>query len=102
MMTNDERQTMDDGRQIRKPARWAVGGGRWAVVFVLLTIVLLLAGCAAIPSQSDVQAPTGGGSFSPEAVAQSFFEDLGTALQDRKLADEQQRSAWVERLAGYF
>jgi len=69
---------------------------------VLLTLVLLLAGCAATPSQGSAQAPAGGGSFSPEAVAQSFFEDLGTALQDPKLADDQQRGEWVERLAGYF
>jgi hypothetical protein len=27
---------------------------------------------------------------------------LGSALRDPKLADDQQRGAWVERLAGYF
>jgi hypothetical protein len=69
---------------------------------VLLTLVLILSACAATPNPNIVEAPAGGGSFSPEAVAQSFFEDLGAALQDPKLADDQQRGAWVERLAGYF
>ena len=73
-----------------------------APLFLLLTIVLLLASCATTPGQSIAQAPPSGGSFSPEAVAQSFFEDLGKALGDPKLADDQQRGAWVERLAGYF
>src|SRR5689334_3090805 len=59
--------------------------------FLLLTIVLLLAGCAAAPNQSIDQAPAGGGSFSPETVAQGFFDDLGSALHDQKLADDQQR-----------
>jgi hypothetical protein len=69
-----------------------------ALAFLALT---LLAGCAATPSQNAPQAPAGG-SFSPEAVTQSFFDDLGEALGDPKLADDQQRGAWVERLAGYF
>lgn len=68
----------------------------------LLIIVLLLTGCAATAGESIDVAPAGGGSFSPETVTKSFFEDLGNALHDPKLADEQQRGAWVERLAGYF
>jgi hypothetical protein len=73
------------------------------LVVALASLVLsLLSACAATPGQSTAQAPPGGGSFSPETVAKSFFEDLGKALEDPKLADDQQRGAWVERLAGYF
>jgi hypothetical protein len=71
-------------------------------ILLLLTIVLALVGCATTPGQSIEQLPAGGGSISPEAVAQSFFDDLNSALDDEKLADDQQRGAWVERLAGYF
>jgi hypothetical protein len=70
--------------------------------FLLLTTALLLAACTTTPGQSADEAPPSGGSISPEAVAQSFFDDLGKALDDPKLADDQQRGAWVERLAGYF
>jgi hypothetical protein len=73
------------------------------VLVVLVSLALsLLAACAATPGQNSAETPVGGGSFSPETVAQSFFEDLGNALADPKLADDQQRGAWVERLAGYF
>jgi len=65
-------------------------------------MLCFLSGCTAISGPSTDQAPAGGGSISPEAVAQSFFDDLGSALADPKLADDQQRSVWVERLAGYF
>jgi hypothetical protein len=68
----------------------------------MLVTLLLLAGCGPTPGPDPVQSTPSGGSFSPEAVAQSFFEDLGNALRDPKLADDQQRGAWVERLAGYF
>jgi hypothetical protein len=98
---NDDRRvrrTMNDERRIRDLTRWLVVVGRWSVVIALC----FLSGCAAIPGPSTDQAPAGGGSFSPEAVAQSFFDDLGSALDDPKLADDQQRGVWVERLAGYF
>ena len=76
---------------------------QWSVVIALTAFVLsLLSACGMTPGQSIVQGTQGGGSFSPVAVAQSFFEDLGNALRDPKLAEEQQRGAWVERLAGYF
>ena len=103
MITNDERRTTNDERRISDLARWSVVGGRWSVVTSLLVFALcFLAGCAATPGQSTDLAPAGGGSFSPEAVVQSFFDDLGSALHDQKLADDQHRGAWVERLAGYF
>jgi hypothetical protein len=69
---------------------------------LLILLALLLAGCASTLDQGSEQAPPSGGSISPEAVAQSFFDDLDKALEDPKLADDQQRGAWVERLAGYF
>jgi hypothetical protein len=101
--TKDERPTTNNQRRTHLARRsWGVGG-RWAVGAALTLFALyFLAACAATPGQSAGQAPPGGGSFSPEAVAQSFFEDLGDALHDQKLADDQQRGAWVERLAGYF
>jgi hypothetical protein len=72
--------------------------GRWSLVIALY----FLSGCAAPPGQNSAQSPVSGGSFSPEAVAQSFFDDLDSALDDPNLADDQQRGVWVERLAGYF
>jgi uncharacterized lipoprotein YajG len=80
----------------------ALSPSRLVSVFVLLIIVLLLTACAITPEQNTAQAPASGGSFSPEAVAQSFFDTLRSALQDPKLADDQQRGMWVEQLAGYF
>ncbi|HEU5100258.1 MAG TPA: hypothetical protein VFU22_14620 [Roseiflexaceae bacterium] len=68
----------------------------------MLAMLLALAGCGVTPGPDGVQNGQAGGSFSPEAVAESFFEDLGSALRDPKLADDEQRGAWVERLAGYF
>jgi hypothetical protein len=68
----------------------------------VLVLLLSLAGCSVTPEPDSSQGAPTGGSFSPEAVAESFFEDLSSALGDEKLADDQQRGAWVERLAGYF
>jgi len=97
-MINDNRQPTTDDRRIRDLTPWLVVVGRWSVVVALCFLV----GCTATPGQIDDQAPASGGSISPEAVAQSFFDDLGKALHDSKLADDQQRGVWVERLAGYF
>ena len=100
---NDERRTTNDERRICAVAVWRLVIGRSSLVVAIATLsLLLLAGCATTPGQSAPEAPAGGGSFSPEAVAQSFFDDLRAALGDPKLADDQQRGAWVERLAGYF
>jgi hypothetical protein len=101
--TNDERRTTNDERRAHLARRkWGVGG-RWSLVIALASLTLsLLSACAAMPGLSSAQAPPGGGSFSPEVVAQSFFDDLRDALRDPKLDDDQQRGVWVERLAGYF
>ncbi len=102
-MMNDERRTTKDERRICDLAAWLLVVGRWSFVVALASLALsLLSACAVTPGQNTAQAPSGGGSFSPEAVAQSFFEDLDKALDDPKLADDQQRGVWVERLAGYF
>jgi len=110
MVKDDQRTTLrrrsgqaTDERRTHLAKRTWVVGGRWSVVAALTMFALcFLAACAATPGQSTAPAPAGGGSFSPETVAQSFFDDLGNALHDPKLADDQQRGAWVERLAGYF
>ena len=116
MITTDKRQATTQPRQDRQTSRqratisadllrcWSadLAFRRSAAIFLPLIIMLLLAGCAATAGQSIDPAPAGGGSFSPEAVAQSFFDDLRNALDDQKLADDQQRGEWVERLASYF
>ena len=92
----------NDERRGRHLSAWCLAIGRWSFILALITPAFLLAGCAGSPTPSAADVPVGGGSFSPEAVAQSFFDDLRDALRDPKLADDQQRGAWVERLAGYF
>lgn len=62
-------------------------------------IVLSLAGCTTGATTDET---TVGGGFSPEVVTESFFEDLQRALQDPNLHQEETRSFWAERLAGYF
>ena len=100
---NDERRTTNVERRIRAIAPWLLVGCQWWVIVALASFtLLLLASCASAAGQSAAQAPAGGGSFSPDAVARSFFEDLRKALTDPKLSDDQQRGVWVERLAGYF
>ncbi len=66
-------------------------------------MLALLAACGAAPGEVAPRAEqTGAGGVNPEAVAQSFFEDLSAALKDPALARDQTRSYWVERLSGYF
>jgi hypothetical protein len=105
-MTNDARMqemaTRRQGDTERAILAFSPSPCLFVSVFTFLTIVLLLSACAATPEQAPAEAPAGGGSFSAETVAKSFFEDLGNALKDPKLNDDQQRGAWVERLAGYF
>jgi hypothetical protein len=100
---NDKSRATNDQRRNRDLAKWLVAGGRWSMVVTLVSLALgILVACAATPEQAPIEAPAGGGSFSPETVAKSFFEDLRKALADPKLSDDEQRGAWVERLAGYF
>ncbi len=68
------------------------------VAFGWLVCAIVLAGCAAASTPQQDRS----GGFSPESVAQSFFEDLRQALQDPNLRQAETRSIWAERLAGYF
>ena len=119
-MTNDERRMTNDGRWPMDDRSPTTGDRRLTTdasqvnfqtfkpsnlppLFIgVLVMLLSLAGCGIAPGLDGAQNGQVGGSFSPEAVAESFFEDLGNALRDPKLADDEQRGAWVERLAGYF
>lgn len=73
---------------------------RCCLVLLVLVGVLLVA-CTPAPA-APVPTPQSGGSSTPEAVAEGFFEDLGRALQDQNLRNPSVRDAWVERLASYF
>jgi hypothetical protein len=76
---------------------------RHASFIILALALLLLAACGAAPGETTQPAEqTGVGGISPEAVAHSFFEDLGAALKDPVLGRDETRSYWVERLSGYF
>jgi hypothetical protein len=100
-MKNDERRTTKD-ESLSINAQTFKRSNVPTLLTVVLVLLLALAGCAVTPEPDAAQGAPTGGSFSPEAVAESFFEDLGNALRDEKLADDQQRGAWVERLSGYF
>jgi hypothetical protein len=67
----------------------------------VLALALLLSACAAPPQPGETTQEIGGIN-TPEAVVESFFEDLGDALQDADLASQERRAYWVDRLAGYF
>jgi hypothetical protein len=75
---------------------------------LLLIIAALLAGllgsCGTLGQQraDTSQQQTGEGGLTPESVTKGFFADLGQALKDPALANEDARATWVERLAGYF
>jgi len=69
-----------------------------ALIAIMALCVLAACGFSATPSQEIL----GGGGSTPELVAQYFFEDLGKALQDPQLTNEDRRDQWVERLANYF
>jgi hypothetical protein len=69
------------------------------LVTILALYALSACGLGIAPNQGT---PSGGGGSSPEQVAQYFFEDLGQALKDPQLSNEDRRDQWVERLANYF
>jgi hypothetical protein len=61
--------------------------------------MLVPAGCGAEPTEQEL---AGAGGSSPQAVVESFLEDLNQALADAALAQPNVRRAWAERLAGHF
>lgn len=65
---------------------------------IILAAALLLAGCAAEPVEEEL---AGAGGSSPQAVVESFLEDLNRALA-AQLDQPDVRRAWAERLAGHF
>lgn len=71
---------------------------RVPALLLWLVAVLLLTGCAAAVEADS----SGTGGSSPEAVTESFFEDLNAALQDPALDDLEKRRLWAARLAGHF
>jgi hypothetical protein len=87
------RQTTDD-RRPTGTRRWPVVCCLWSVVI----LVLLLAGCGAEPAADEL---AGAGGSSPQAVVESFLEDLNSALAT-PLATPDARRVWAERLAGHF
>ena len=62
---------------------------------------MLLSSCST-SQQASTTAVNAGGGASPQSVTEGFFSDLGKALQDPNLAQEETRSLWVERLSAYF
>jgi len=77
--------------------------GRWSAYIYLSMIgwwlgIFLLTGCGAAALEEDV----GLGGVTPEAVVESFLEDLNTALADPELNVAVARQVWANRLASYF
>jgi hypothetical protein len=73
------------------------------LVVGLVALLVLLAGCGFVATETTTQgAQTGGSDLGPDAVARNFFEDLQSALEDPQLASEDKRGQWVERLANHF
>lgn len=68
------------------------------LTLALLLALLALAGCGAEPPEEEL---AGAGGSSPQAVVESFLEDLNQALA-APLAEPAVRRAWAERLAGHF
>lgn len=89
----------------RQPSLW-LRQRRWLCARARLVLALLgllgLAACSAIPASQPVLGDQSGGGSTPELVAQNFFEDLGRALRDQQIGDEERRSKWVEQLSNYF
>jgi hypothetical protein len=106
-MTSNERRTISDheqlpfGKQTLRgvAAQWSVVGCRWIVIALLL---ILLPACGAATTTTTTANPGTGGDVNPEAVAQHFLEDLGKALKDPGLKNEEKREQWVITLANYF
>lgn len=67
--------------------------------FFVLCLALSMAACGAEPAEQEL---AGAGGSSPQAVVESFLEDLNRALNAPQLAEPAVRRAWAERLAGHF
>ncbi len=65
----------------------------------MLVVGVLLAGCTSTPTSQEL---SGAGGASPQAVVESFLEDLNQALAAPDLADPAARRVWAERLASHF
>lgn len=69
---------------------------------IAVALLLSLAGCGDTPAAPASTAEAERLNNTPDAVVESFFEDLGAALNDPRLAEAERRSFWVEQLAGHF
>lgn len=68
-------------------------------LFIIWSVLLwLLVGCGATALEED----TGLGGVTPEAVVESFLEDVNAALTDPLLSEATARNVWANRLASYF
>jgi hypothetical protein len=73
-----------------------------AALLALLVLLAALSGCGQVSETPTPAAAESSGVNNPEPVVESFFEDLGAALNDPQLAQTDRRAYWVEQLAGYF
>ncbi len=65
-------------------------------------MLLLLSACTITQPSSVTSTQLPSDKLPPDIVVQGFFSDLGAALRDPNLGQEDTRSMWVDRLAGYF
>ncbi len=63
-----------------------------------LVLGFFLGGCGAVALDENV----GLGGVTPEAVVESFLEDINAALADPALNEAATRQMWANRLASYF
>jgi hypothetical protein len=75
---------------------------RLLMAAIIAALLLGLAGCGGLSATPTPEPAEASGVNNPEPVVESFFEDLGKALNDPQLANDERRSYWVEQLAGYF
>ncbi len=75
---------------------WRKTASRATVLWLALGLVL--GGCGAAALEENV----GLGGVTPEAVVESFLEDMNAALADPALNEAATRQKWANRLASYF
>ena len=84
-------------------ARWRHMAGLVRAALALALLAGALAACGfEQPSEPAAQADQSGGGLAPETVAKNFFDDLRAAMNDKQLANDDQRGKWVEQLSNYF